>query len=153
MSQSLVPYEEIDINVRSLVEIINRFPGLHTIDSCGGHASPAPYQEPEGHWRIGLEVDHTEEGWRSLEFLAWAASDFRRAGHTITLEAVSKPPYINTPGRCLTFGLHAVSLLPDNFATTLNTWREEDYVAVEDDEEFERYTNGEIGEDEEDEES
>lgn len=153
MSQSPVPYDEIDVNVRSLVEVVNRFPGLHTVDSCGGHASPASYQEPEGQWRIGLEVDHTEEGWRSLEFLAWAVTDFRKAGHKVRLGAFSHPPYLNMPGRCLIFELHAEELLPDDFATSLDVWREEDYVAVEDDEEFQRYARGGIDDDEEDEEN
>lgn len=134
MSNSQIPYGEIDLNVRFLVEVVNRFPGLHTIDSCGGHASPASYQEPEGWWRIGLEVDHTEEGWRSLEFLAWAVTDFRKSERNIFLGAFSHPPYLNTPGRCLNFRLHAEGLLPGDFATLLDTWREEDYVAVEDDE-------------------
>ena len=149
MSQSQPPYDEIDINVRSLVEIINRFPGLHTNDSCGGHASPASYQEPEGQWRIGLDVDHTEEGWRSLEFLAWAVSDFRKSGRKITLGAFSHPPYLNTPGSCLFFVIHAEALLPDEFATVLDTWREEDYIAVEDDEAFQKYMSSDIDEEQE----
>ncbi len=140
--ESSVPYDEMDANIRSLVEVINRFPGLNTIDSCGGHPDAKPYQEVEGHWRVGMEVDHTEEGWRSLEFLAWAASDFRSSGHPMTLGAFSHPPYLNTPGQCLTFTLRGGSISPESFAETLDSWREEDYVAVEDDEAFQEYMNG-----------
>ncbi len=134
-----VPYDDIDANVRSLVEVINRFPGLNTIDSCGGHADAKPYQELEGQWRVGLEVDHTEEGWRSLEFLAWAAGDFRKGGQPVTLGAFSHPPFLNTPGQCLTFTLHGKDILPESFAEIIDTWRKEDYVSVEDDEAFQKY--------------
>lgn len=32
-----VPYEEIDVDVRGVVEFLNLFPGIKTISSCAGH--------------------------------------------------------------------------------------------------------------------
>ena len=32
-----VPYQDIDVEIRRLVSIINGFPGLRTIHSCAGH--------------------------------------------------------------------------------------------------------------------
>ncbi len=142
MSGEQIPYDEVDKNVRLLVVVLNRFPGLHTIGSCGGHSNPAPYQEPEGQWYVSLQVDHNEEGWRSLEFLAWAVGDFKRAGRLLSLEVSSPPPYMNTPGQCLSFVLRGKDFTPDDLAAPLDEWREEDYVAVEDDEAFKAYTSG-----------
>lgn len=32
-----VPYDEIDVEIRRLVSIINKYPGIRTISSCAGH--------------------------------------------------------------------------------------------------------------------
>src|SRR5204862_957086 len=63
---------ELDPNMRRIVAALNRFDGIQTIDSCGGHEYPTPGQWPAGRWCISLKVAHTEEGWRGLEFLARA---------------------------------------------------------------------------------
>jgi hypothetical protein len=96
----------LDPNIRRLVAALNGFDGIQTIDSCGGHQNPAPGQWPAGHWCISLKVAHTEEGWRGLEFLAWAVNDdYARSGHDVQLIALSAPPYLNVPGDTLLFFL------------------------------------------------
>lgn len=38
MTSSAIPYAEIDIEIRALVELLNRLPGIETTDSCAGHS-------------------------------------------------------------------------------------------------------------------
>ena len=59
-----------DANIRSLVMAINRFPGVTTVESCGGHVIPESGQEPEGQWFVTFVIDRGEAAWFSLEFLA-----------------------------------------------------------------------------------
>jgi len=51
-----------------------------------------------------FEVDHTEAGWVSLEFLAWAINrDMGRS--SVVMLPDSAPPFLNFPGRMLRFQL------------------------------------------------
>ncbi len=34
----MIPYEDIDVEVRHLVRLMNQFPGIVTVGSCAGHA-------------------------------------------------------------------------------------------------------------------
>ena len=36
-AESQIPYDDIDVDVRRLVALLNRWPGLHTLYSCAGH--------------------------------------------------------------------------------------------------------------------
>jgi hypothetical protein len=47
----------------------------------------------------------SELGWRTLEFLAWACADMQRAGERLEFFPTAPPPYLNTPGDCLSFVL------------------------------------------------
>ena len=89
-----VPWREIDLNVRKIVRQMNEFPGTQTVASCGGHPNPGPGQNPEGMWDVIFRVEHSEAGWRSLEFIAWVAHDIRRGLGGIWLFADSAPPYL-----------------------------------------------------------
>ena len=88
-------------------------------------------------WFITLNAEPGEEGWRSLEFVAWAITDMKRGGFPIAIEAASPPPYLNTPGRMLYFVLSgsgdktkdSEAAGPSRIAALLNEWRSE-YVAV-----------------------
>jgi len=62
----------IDVNIYALVKEINRFPGIYTTGSCGGHADPKPGQEDLGHGHVFFKIDNPAKGFRSLDFLAWA---------------------------------------------------------------------------------
>jgi len=88
-------------------------------------------------WRLIVDAEPGEEGWRSLEFLAWAVTDLKRGGFPVALEAASPPPYLNTPGQMLYFVLQGAgdrasggeAAEPLRIAELLNEWRE-DYVPV-----------------------
>jgi hypothetical protein len=51
--------------------------------------------------KFGLKK--SEIGWRTLEFLAWTCSDMIRSGERLEVFPTSPPPYLNTPGDCLSF--------------------------------------------------
>jgi len=127
-----IPYGELDSNIRSLVEALNAFPGVDTVGSCGGHASPGPGQYPEGTWYVKFDAAHSEIGWRSLEFVAWVTTDLRRGGEGVILEATSPPPYLNSPGACLAFVLSGKDVDPEFVARFLSDMYADSYIAVGD---------------------
>jgi hypothetical protein len=105
MVRERTPYKEIDPPVRNLVRVLNRFPGLHPYSSCGGHAKPDPKntsQCPKGIWYVDFHVDRTDEGWMSLEFMAWVHYDFYAPSSSVFLTALAKSPW-NYPGEMLFF--------------------------------------------------
>ena len=60
--------------------------------------------EPEYHdcW-VKFGLPKSENGWRALEFLAWAVDDLQNSGYRIRFVPTSPPPYLNSPGECLAF--------------------------------------------------
>lgn len=128
---SSVPYDELDTRIKPLVEAVNALPGIVTLGSCAGHPDPKPGQYPEGRWYVKFQVEHNEEGWRSLEFLAWIASDLQRGNYAVILEAKSPPPYLNYPGASLSFVLEGEDVDPEEtVARFLSQMHADCYVAV-----------------------
>lgn len=135
-----VPYHELDGNVRGLVRELNQFPGLRTIGSCGGHPEPlTKVSAPEGHWWVTLDVDWTDDGRFSLEFVAWAARALARANHPVYLEAFACPPWLIDPGAGLTFQLSGVDIDPQHVAEFLTKWRAERFISAAEFAEFEKH--------------
>ncbi len=96
--------EGLDANVAGLVVTLNRFPGVATVASCGGHPDPGSGQWPERTWYVKFDLPRSEAGWLSLEFLAWAINTAYRADRpSVVLLPDSPPPYLNKPGECLKF--------------------------------------------------
>ncbi len=98
------PYGAIDPPVRNLVRVLNRFPGVQTYTSCGGH--PIAEREPgnscqmaEGTWYVDSHIDRTDEGYASLEFFAWVAHDLNSVD--LLFLPLAKPPWLNFPGKML----------------------------------------------------
>lgn len=96
------PYNEIDLPVRKVCRVLNRFPGIHTYTSCGGH--PGPHgnnlcRADEGHWYVDWHAARTDAGLVSLEFMAWIAQDIAPDG--VDLCVLAKAPYLNFPGRMI----------------------------------------------------
>ena len=52
---------------------------------------------------VKFHIKKSELGWRTLEFLAWVCDDMTRAGERLEFFPTSPPPYLNTPGDCLSF--------------------------------------------------
>lgn len=62
MSLLEVAYNQIDIEIRYLVWLMNQFPGIRTVSSCAGHVSPSP----------GAGVEFTVERQADLAALMFA---------------------------------------------------------------------------------
>lgn len=63
--------EELDLDpmMKRLVAALNSCPGIQTISSCGGHASPDLGHAPQGEFNVCFTVDPSEGGWRSFELI------------------------------------------------------------------------------------
>ena len=64
-----------------------------------GKAGEAP---TEAGW-VKFGIAKTELGWRTLEYLAWVVGDMLAAGERLRFFPTAPPPYLNTPGECLSF--------------------------------------------------
>ena len=62
----------IDERIEPLVHALNQLPAVQTVASCGGHEGPTGEQVPEGQFSISVDVERTQAGWRSLEWIVWA---------------------------------------------------------------------------------
>ena len=98
--------EKYDRNMVDLIEALNAFPGIETFGSCGGHKNPTPAQWEKGTFYVKFDVAWNEDGRFSLEFLAWLVNSV--CPHLDQLNGIqllpyAHPPYLNTPGECLSF--------------------------------------------------
>ena len=102
MSRYDIRYSEIDANVRNLVRILNLYPYVETLGSCGGHEEITNASQcPAGDFWVTLNFKPHPSARFAIEFLAWAInSDYRRADHDVVFMPKSPPPYLNTPGEC-----------------------------------------------------
>lgn len=79
---------------------------------------------------VVFDVERSEAGWRSLEFLAWVAHDMGRGDYDIQVRADSAPPYLNTPGSTLKFVLEG-RCDPELVARLMDEWRGDSYIPAE----------------------
>ena len=129
MMRAKAPYKELDANIVGVCRALNRFRGVCTIGSCGGHRRPKSYQMPKGSWDVLFTVEHSEHGWHALEFLIWYVNNnLRRRGLKVSLDAYSPPPYLNEPGQSLYFAIYARGLDPDTFSEELTEYRQQFYL-------------------------
>lgn len=100
-----IPYNELDANIVRLVQALNRYPGVMTVGSCGGHETITnPSQWQAGTWYVKFTLPSGKFGWYLLEHLAWVVNeDYRGSGRNVVLLPTSAPPYLNTVGQCLHF--------------------------------------------------
>jgi hypothetical protein len=110
------------IGLKGLSRVINSFPGLE-VEEASRNAEQ---------WHLMIKASQTADGWRSLEFVAWAVSDLKRGGFAVLLEATSPPPYLNEPGESLRFLLRGQT--DDDGLSRIGEFIEEwqaDYVSAE----------------------
>ena len=123
-------YSELDTNLVEMVMALNAFEGIKTIGSCGGHDNPGPGQWPKNTWYVKFEISRDDYGWFALEFLAWAINEALVNEHSI-LFPEAPPPYLNEPGKVLSFVIEGRDSNPDEIAMILNKWRKEFYISPE----------------------
>lgn len=127
-------YDEIDANIAPLVSVLNSFQGVSTVGSCGGHKEPlSGGQWAEGTWYIRLEFADSAHGKFALEFLAWVINhDGRKAGSQVHLFPDALPPYLNEPGKMLSYLIEGHGDdEPVKKAAHLNAAKENFYVSPE----------------------
>jgi hypothetical protein len=121
-----IPYDELDANIVSLVQALNRYPGVMTVGSCGGHETITnPSQWQAGTWYVKFTLPSGRFGWYLLEHLAWVVNeDYRGSGRNVMLLPTSAPPYLNTVGQCLHFVIEGYGgENPDELAEFLDATR------------------------------
>jgi hypothetical protein len=113
----VINYNELDANIRPLVQAMNEFPGITTIGSRGGHENPTEIQRPTGEWFVTFRLAHTLGGWKSLEYIAGVITiDPWRTSLTVH---TSQPG--NATGRAMFFSLQGWDNAdPDRTANYLN---------------------------------
>jgi hypothetical protein len=76
-STDAVPPElQIDARVKSLVRILNAFPGVLTLSSCGGHAEKTNFSQADADsFYVNMEMDPLRGGWRSLQLITFAIAE------------------------------------------------------------------------------
>lgn len=125
-----IPYKELDKNIIKLVRALNAFDGIATMGSCGGHTNQTnPSQWPAGSWYVKFAVARDKEGWFALEFLAWLVNNsMRRSERQVDLYPTAPPPYLNTPGKMLSFVLEGEQEDPDEAARLIDQARRKLYI-------------------------
>jgi hypothetical protein len=121
-----IPYDELDPNIVRLVQALNRYPGVMTVGSCGGHeviSNPSQWQA--GTWYVKFNLPSGKFGRYLLEHLAWVINeDYRGSGRSVILLPISPPPYLNTVGQSLRFVIEGYSgENPDELADFLDATR------------------------------
>ncbi len=117
--------ESIDVRVRKLVASLNRFPGIVTVGSCGGHPNPGPRQWPEGTCYVKFKALEAEGGLLSVQVLAWLVRDLRQNGLAWRLVRLTPPPGRTEPEGEMNFALEGFwGTDPDALADFLDVQRE-----------------------------
>jgi hypothetical protein len=80
---------------------IKRFKAVAWCSS--GYPIACEQGEPIDAGWVKFGLQQSPLGWRTLEFLAWVCTDLIRAGERLKFFPTSPPPYLNTPGECLSF--------------------------------------------------
>jgi hypothetical protein len=89
----MVAHDEIDARVRPIVDELNRFPGVETFASCGGHRHlhMKGFYVDEAKSRVGqvrypdfyvsFMIDQSSEAGWSLRLISWAAYEASAAAN------------------------------------------------------------------------
>src|SRR5437870_1408518 len=105
MGPAMTPIQEIEAEIRAFEAVTWCSSGDPPSKADGGDLADV------GWVKFGL--CKSELGWRTLEFLAWICVDMIRAGERIRFFPTAPPPYLNTPGDCLSFVIECYPLAGD----------------------------------------
>jgi hypothetical protein len=98
----MTPVEEIEAAIKA-------YDGVSW--TASGYPLPGDATSPAADtgW-VKFGVEKSELGWRTLEYLAWVCGDMARAGERLQFFPTAPPPYLNTPGSCLSFVIECYPL-------------------------------------------
>ena len=76
------------------------------LEQLGGYQilNSGHFEDGDIDW-VKMRYAKDETGYRSLEFLAWLTTDMNRASQALSLFPTAAPPYLNEPGKVLSFVL------------------------------------------------
>ena len=104
---------------------LDRFEGI-TWSNCG---YPLKIDGQEKSIKVGwlkFEIEKSELGWRTLEFIAWIIDDLMRSGEEIHFFPTSPPPFLNEPGQCLSF---VMEFYPESGDKDINFEKISDFIS------------------------
>src|SRR5262245_17554545 len=81
--------------------------------SSSGYPIACDQGEPIDAGWVKFGLKQSRSGWLTLEFLAWICADMNSAGERLRFFPTSPPPYLNTPGECLSFVIECYPLNGD----------------------------------------
>ncbi len=115
-----------------IAEVESAIKRFKAVDWCSsGYPIACEHGEPIDAGWVKFGLKQAPLGWRTLEFLAWLYTDMLRAGERLKFFPTSPPPYLNTPGECLSFVIECYPLNGDQderfrkVAEFINSCREE----------------------------
>lgn len=141
------PWDTLDPGIVDLVRAFSKMPGITTVSSCEGHRER---DGDEAEWHIGwalrsadptmsiIDAGPDPQGWLLTEWLLWHANDLARADYRIVRSTSIPAPFLNFPGRALTFWVHGAlsgeqTMTPAEYLASLReTWEKTGYGDLED---------------------
>lgn len=124
--------DEFDPAIITLCEAINEFPGITTSESCQGYIDN---HRPGEAWTVyfGPNGPIASEAYCAIEFLAWLLGprEAGAAGFDVSLTLSSAPPYLNEPGRTMSFCIEGRNRHPDELAALIRKMRHDCFVTAE----------------------
>lgn len=117
----VLPVDQIEEKVLQLVVVLNKFPGIYTVESCGGHKNPKIGQMAENSWMVICKFQLQDlKGLYSLEQLAYIFNTFLfSAGEKVSLKIYTREPNGLEPGSRLMFMLQGEDVEANMIANLL----------------------------------
>jgi hypothetical protein len=88
-------------NTETLRNVIASFEGVRWA-TCGTREDQIGENRQQIAW-VKFQLEKSENGWRTLEFLTWCLQDASRDPLAAVLFPVTAPPVLNEPGECICF--------------------------------------------------
>lgn len=124
----VVPYDDLDVNMVTLVRVLNTFESVKTTGCCGGHVDSGMHQAQEGSFYVVLDIPiTTKEARHSVAFIAYALECWPEG--VAAFELTGYKPWIGIPGQSLGYAIHGVGN-PEDLAEFLGRAKDTYYKKV-----------------------
>lgn len=126
MNKKKINLTNIDDDVVDLVQELLELKGLTVVESTGSH----PDQIAD--WFIQFKIDHTTNGWRVIEFLAWLINhDLCIPGNGLMFYPYVTAPDMSHPGKGLRFNLSGLGGMSANELAAIIRTKKADHYATD----------------------